>query len=152
LDCLHVFNPGDVDTEIAGKLDDPTYLSGLPLDHRLKRNENVFPFSENLASLEVLQFVALSTGIAGINDFGVQRYRYVPGIVETDTERNCRLDCEYVKLTGRGDQYFHLYGHDHAAAAARRRQGTYVKRFHNLLKRLISIITTATPKDVAPVA
>ena len=138
LDCLGAINMADVDTEIAGKLDDPAYLSGLPADHRFKRNENVFPFSENLASLEVLQFVALSTGIAGITDFGVQRYRYIPGIVETDTERNCRPDCEYVKLTGRGDHYFQLYGYDHAAAAARRRQNNYFKRFYNVMVKLLS--------------
>ncbi len=137
LDCLGIINTGDVDTEIAGKLDDTAYLSGLPNDHRFKRNENVFPFSENLASLEVLQFVALSTGIAGIADFGVQRYRYIPGIVETDTEQMCRPDCEYVGLTGKGDYYFHLYGYDHAAAAARTRRRGYINRFRNIMIRLV---------------
>ncbi len=122
LECLEAFNPGDVSTEVAGKLDDLSYLKGLPADHRLKRNENVFPFSASLASLEVMQFVALATGIAGIADFGVQRYRYIPGVVETDTERMCRSDCDSVKFTGQGDRYFQLYGHDYGAAAARLRQ------------------------------
>lgn len=122
LACLGAFNPGDVSTEIEGKLDDPSYLNGLPLDHRFKRNENVFPFSANLASLEVLQFVALVTGIAGITDFGVQRYRYQPGILEADVERVCKADCEYVQIIGHGDRYFHLYGRDLGAEAARIRQ------------------------------
>jgi len=123
LECLGAYDAGDVSTEIAGKLDDPSYLRGLPPDHRLKRNENVFPFSVNLASLEVLQFVALATGIAGIASFGVQRYRYVPGTLEVEVDRTCRAGCEQVKLTARGDRYFHLYGRDLTAEAARRRQG-----------------------------
>ena len=57
LQCLGAFNPSDVSAERDGHLDDPTYLAGLPADHSFKRKENVFPFSANLASLEVLQCV-----------------------------------------------------------------------------------------------
>jgi molybdopterin/thiamine biosynthesis adenylyltransferase len=138
LECLGAFNSGDVSTEIAGKLDDPSYLKGLPADHRLKRNENVFPFTANLATLEVMQFIALTTGIAGIADFGVQRYRYIPGIVETDTERICRPDCESVKQTGKGDQDFHLYGHDYGAAAARIRQKRGITKYFSRTRKIIS--------------
>jgi len=127
MDCLGTFDAGDVSTEIEGKLDDPSYLQGLPPDHRFKRNENVFPFSANLASLEVLQLVALVTGIAGITDFGVQRYRYIPGIVETDTERRCYETCETVKLIAQGDRHFYLFGTDIAAEHARRRRNEQVK-------------------------
>ncbi|HEX5886311.1 MAG TPA: ThiF family adenylyltransferase [Pyrinomonadaceae bacterium] len=122
LECLGTFLPSDVATEIEGKLDDPSYLRGLPADHRFKRNENVFPFSANLASLEVLQLVALGTGIGGMTDFGVQRYRYLPGTIETDVERTCRTSCEYVELTAQGDRYFQVYGRDLSAEAARERQ------------------------------
>lgn len=122
LACLGIFNMGDVATEIEGKLDDPSYLQGLPNEHHFKRNENVFPFSANLASLEVLQLVALVTGIAGITDFGIQRFRYIPGILDTDTERVCRYDCEFVQLTAQGDRHFSLYGKDLGAEAARKRQ------------------------------
>ena len=85
-------------------------------------NENVFPFSANLASLEILQFVALVTGIAGLTDFGVQRFRYLPGILESDTERMCRDNCDYVNLIGQGDRHFNLHGRDLGAEAARLRQ------------------------------
>src|SRR5262245_14375373 len=94
LECLGAYNPDDVSTEAAGKLDDPTYLNGLPADHRFKRNENVFPFSMNLASLEVMQFVALVTGAAGIHDLGIQRFRYVPGIMEQLPQSRCKDGCE----------------------------------------------------------
>jgi molybdopterin/thiamine biosynthesis adenylyltransferase len=123
LKCLGAYDPADVSTEEEGMLDDPSYLKGLPPDHRFKRNENVFPFSANLASLEVLQLVALVTEIAGIASFGVQRYRYNPGILDVVPEQGCREDCESLVLTGRGDSLFHLYGQDLTAQAARKRQG-----------------------------
>lgn len=125
LECLETFLPGDVGLEIEGKLDDPSYLKNLPADHRLKRNENVFPFSANLASLEVLQMIELVTQIGGIGGFGVQRYRYLPGTLEIDLERSCRANCEYQNLTAQGDRHFTLYGRDFGAENARKRQSHF---------------------------
>ncbi|RII28482.1 MAG: hypothetical protein CXR31_00950 [Geobacter sp.] len=122
LSCLGAYNLTDVSLDENGQLDNPSYLKGLPKNHRFKNNENVFPFSANLASLEVLQLVALVTGVGGINNFGVQRYRYVPGNMEFDVERNCNKDCDCVELEGRGDSHFSLYGQDVTAEAARKRQ------------------------------
>lgn len=119
LECLGTYDPADVSTEAAGKLEDPSYLAGLAADHRFKRNENVFPFSMNLASLEVLHLVALITGAAGIHDFGVQRYRYVPGIVEQLPAKSCKPGCDVSAQVGVGDKYFRLYGRDCAAEQAR---------------------------------
>lgn len=123
LECLGTYNPSDVNLEEAGQLDDPSYMKGLPDNHRLKNNENVFPFSANLASLEVLQFIALATGAGGINDFGVQRYRYLPGNIEFDLERTCRKDCDRLELEAQGDRHFSLMGRDLGAKMARERQG-----------------------------
>lgn len=123
LECLGAYEPGDVSTEAAGKLEDPTYLAGLPSDHRFKRNENVFPFAANVASLEVLQLVALATGAAGINDFGVQRFRYVPGILEQRIGARCHASCDRSGLVAQGDRYFQLFGSDPAADASRRDAG-----------------------------
>lgn len=122
LECVGAYNLGDVGTEVEGKLDDPSYLKGLEDNHKFKRNENVFPFSANLASLEVLQLVALVTGIGGITDFGIQRYRYIPGIVDYDVERQCVPGCEVVRSLSRGDADYSLFGRDLGAEAARRRQ------------------------------
>lgn len=124
LECIGTYNTTDVNLEETGKLDDPSYMKGLPANHKLKNNENVFPFSANLASLEILQLVALVTGVGGINNFGVQRYRYLPGNIDTDVERSCRAECECTKLEGQGDRYYHLMGRDLAAEAARTRQNT----------------------------
>lgn len=119
LECHGVYDPGDVSTEAAGKLDDPSYLKGLPVDHHLKRNENVFPFSMNLASLEILQLVALVTGAAGIESFGVQRYRYVPGIVDIRAAGICKHECDRGNLVAQGDRHFSLVGRDLGAEKVR---------------------------------
>jgi molybdopterin/thiamine biosynthesis adenylyltransferase len=116
--CLGTYDPADVSTEEAGLMDDPSYLEGLG-EVRARRNENVFPFAANLASLEVLQLVALATGMGGIDDFGVQRYRYVPGILQSDVERHCEDHCDQGDLVGHGDRLFSLMGRDPAAEKAR---------------------------------
>ncbi len=125
LECLGTYQPTDVALEESGNLDDPSYMKGLPDNHHLKSNENVFPFSANLASLEVLQFVALATGAGGINDFGVQRYRYWPGVVEADVERSCHKGCDCKDLEGQGDRFFKLFGEDVGAVKARARQSSF---------------------------
>jgi len=119
LECLGTYDQADVSTEAAGGLDDPSYLKGLPQDHRFKRNENVFPFSANLSSLEMLQLVALATGAAGVDDFGVQRYRYNPGVLERLPAQHCKAYCDQSTLTGQGDRYFCLMGRDVAAESSR---------------------------------
>lgn len=124
LECLGTYQSSDVATEREGKLDDPSYLLGLPPEHRFKRNENVIPFSTNLASLEVLQFIALVTGIGGIHDFGVQRYRYLPGTLEQLPSGGCRDECDSPRLLGQGDRHFTLYGRDIGAERARARQAS----------------------------
>jgi len=122
LECLGAFTSDDVSTEIEGSLDNPSYISGLPDNHRFRRNENVYPFSQNLASLEVMQFIALTTACGGRDDFGVQRFRYNPGIMESNTERCCRPSCMTAALTATGDSHFHLFGKDIGAEEARLRQ------------------------------
>lgn len=121
LECLRTFSPSDASTEIAGMLDDPSYLQGLGEDHHFKRNENIFAFSANLASLEFLQLIALVTGLGGIVDFGVQRFRYVPGIID-QIDAECRGDCFSRELTATGDRQFTLMGRDLGAEVARARQ------------------------------
>ena len=77
LKCAGCYNDTEVDLDKQGLLDDPTYMRQQnSINQTLaKRNENIFPFSANLASLEVIQMIALVTGS---EDFGIQRYRFHP--------------------------------------------------------------------------
>lgn len=115
LECLGAYSNSDVSTEIEGKLDDPSYIRGLPKNHLFKQNENVIPFSANLASLEIFHLIALVSGVANIDDFGTQRFRYVPGILDQDTNRQCFDECTQRKIIAMGDEEFNLFGTDHAA-------------------------------------
>lgn len=122
MECIGCFSVGDVSTEIAGKLDDPSYLKGLGADNHLKRNENIFAFSENLASLEFFQLIALAAGLGGFADFGIQRFRYIPGILDSIEVDSCQSECDAGKLVATGDRHFTLMGKDLTADAARIRQ------------------------------
>lgn len=125
LECIGAYDVGDVSTEAAGKLDDSSYLDGLPADHRFKQNENVFPYSANLASLEVMHLIALTTAAAGITDFGVQRFRYNPGIMEQLGAHQCKPNCDFSQQLAVGDKHFELIGEDRAAQKSREAQRRY---------------------------
>ncbi len=71
--------------------------------------------------------VELCTGIGGIYDYGIQRFRSNIGTLEYDVERECKAGCGMENLTAQGDRHFHLYGLDKAAEAARRRQTKTIK-------------------------
>ena len=111
MQCLRQFKPADVSTEQAGLLEDPSYMNGLDDDHSLKRNENIFPFSMNLASLEVLQLVEMVTGIAeaqGDGNYGSQRYVYNTGHIRLGNAQ-CHNDCLYKYSIALGDTFIPLY-------------------------------------------
>ena len=103
LECLGQYDPGYVDMERRGFLDDPSYIQSLPKDHALKRNENVFPFSSSLASLQVLQMLSMAIAPLGISDVGTQNYHFVSGTMDTDDMGPCEEYCVYPSLIGLGD-------------------------------------------------
>ena len=108
LRCLGAYDENSVSLDQGGLLDDPSYMAGLDTSSPLHRRENVFPFSANLASLEVFQLISLVTGIAGQNDLGVQRFRYYPGVMDQRLDSRCGNSCEFVQLVATGDHHFSL--------------------------------------------
>lgn len=102
LQCLGQYDPGLVQAEREGHLDDPRYIESLPTDHPVRANENVFPFSLGAASLELMQLVSLVIGPAGIHNFGAQTYHASTGTIDIDVD-GCDASCPYSGLVGRGD-------------------------------------------------
>lgn len=123
LRCLGAYHPADVATERAGQLEDPSYLAGLAPDHAFKRNENIFPFSANLASLEVMQFIEMVTGIGGTDYYGSQRYAYNEGYIRLSMSAGCVDDCFFKAGVAQGDSlYDPPIGKDHSVLKAKERQ------------------------------
>ncbi len=108
LRCLGAYDENAVSLDQAGLLDDPSYMAGLDPASPLHRRENVFPFSANLASLEVFHMISMVTEIAGQSDLGVQRFRYYPGIMDQRVGLACQRECEFDQLVASGHHHFSL--------------------------------------------
>ena len=77
------------------------YIEGLPNAEEFKASENVFTFSSAVASMEVLQLVALTTKL---QDFGVQRFDFFEGHTRANLDAEQGLSCQCkTLLTGTGD-------------------------------------------------
>src|SRR5262249_54062661 len=119
LECLRQYTPDDVSLERIGLLDDPSYIEGLPKESGLRRNENVFAFSMNLASLEVLQLLSMVVLPRGFTDAGAQMYDFLHS--ELPVGRcGCKSSCLYPPMTARGDRSGVSLVGDHPLAHAAR--------------------------------
>ena len=104
LACIGQYDPGVVQLDRQGLLDDPHYIEALPEDHPLRARENVFAFSQACSSLMVLQF--LQSVIVPVNcaSPGRQLYHFVPGLLDTETQPStCDAACHVPKFHAAGD-------------------------------------------------
>ena len=102
LECLNQYDPGMVNVERDGYIDDPNYIQGLPEEHPFKRSENVFAFSAATASAEVLQFLRLVVKSPGLANIGAQLYDFVTANIDVDS-RGCNPACPFTDLVAKGD-------------------------------------------------
>jgi molybdopterin/thiamine biosynthesis adenylyltransferase len=103
LQCLGQYDPGHVQLEREGLLDDPKYIEGLPKDHSLKSRENVFAFSMSCASLQTLQMLALVLAPLDLPNPGSQLYHFVGGDMEEPTFGSCHPECLFPSMVALGD-------------------------------------------------
>jgi hypothetical protein len=120
LECLEQYDPGLVQVERDGLLDEPRYVEQLPANHQVRANENVFAFSMHTAALEVFQFLRMVITPGGVADTGAERFHFVTGSVTRDI-RDCDSGCWYSeRFTGMGDQVgFRVTGQHLVAERAR---------------------------------
>jgi molybdopterin/thiamine biosynthesis adenylyltransferase len=103
LQCLGQYDPGHVQLEREGLLDDPKYIEGLPKDHPLRSRENVFAFSMSCASLQTLQMLALVLAPLDLPNPGSQLYHFVGGDMEEPTFGSCHPECLFPSMVALGD-------------------------------------------------
>jgi molybdopterin/thiamine biosynthesis adenylyltransferase len=103
LQCLGQYDPGHVQLEREGMLDDPKYIEGLPKDHPLKSRENAFAFSMSCASLQTLQMLALVLAPLDLPNPGSQLYHFVGGDMEEPTFGSCHPECLFPSWISLGD-------------------------------------------------
>jgi molybdopterin/thiamine biosynthesis adenylyltransferase len=103
LQCLRQYDPGHLQLERDGLLDDPTYIEGLPSDHPLKARQNVFAFSMSCASMQVLQMLALVIAPLGLSNPGSQMYHFVGSFMEEPQFGQCDPACLFPRLTALGE-------------------------------------------------
>lgn len=103
LQCLGQYDPGLVQMEREGHLDDPSYIEGLPKGNPLKARENVFAFSMDCASKQVLQMLALTLAPLGQPNPGAQLYHFVGNITEEPAYGECHPECQYPQIMALGD-------------------------------------------------
>lgn len=103
LQCLGQYDPGHVQLEREGLLDDPKYIEGLPEDHPLKARQNVFAFSMSCASLQTLQMLALVLAPLDQPNPGGQLYHFVGGFMEEPRFGSCHSECLFPSVVALGD-------------------------------------------------
>jgi len=104
LECVGQYTPAMASLEREGFLDDPEYIKGLSNNDLLLRNDNVFAFSANVASFEVLQLLQMVIAPQGVSDTGEQMYHFVPAIFDPPVFQSCKPNCPYPKLVAKGDR------------------------------------------------
>lgn len=115
LACVGAFGAGEADIDAKGLLDNPTYVSGLPGSAEGPSSENVFTFSNAVASMEMLQLFALATGF---QNFGVQRFDFNSGITEAYLDERQPLNCQCQDhLIATADTVLDWHAHDLALEA-----------------------------------
>jgi molybdopterin-synthase adenylyltransferase len=144
LECLGQYDPGLVSAERDGYVDDPVYIAGLPKDHQLRRNENVFAFSLSTASFEVLQMLSMVVAPLGLSNPGAQMYHFVTGNLDVDRSE-CSPNCIYCSLVARGDASGIGVTSTHARAIAARQQREQIRktwryRLATLAERILLLV------------
>lgn len=129
LECIGQYDASFVEVERRGDLDNPSYIESLPLDHTLRRNENVFPFSAHLASALIMHALHVALSPVGIPNVGEQTYHFVDGTIDLARHTQCYDKCYFLSVVGKGDsEGLPITGLDHGALKARSIQNSSAKR------------------------
>lgn len=100
LECLGQYDSGLVSADKAGLLDSADYIEGLPEDHVLRQNQNVFAFSMMAATLELRQLIAMVAASHFL--YPQQMYHFVTAGLDRGSAQ-CQPRCYFLGISGLGD-------------------------------------------------
>ena len=105
LRCDGQYTTSDVVMERDGSFDDPTYIQATSVKNHPATNQNVFPFSANVASLMVIQMVRLVVAADWWPDIGGKlHYSMIPNLLRVE-QAKCGTNCSICETTAHGDRY-----------------------------------------------
>lgn len=91
LRCNRQYTTSDVVTELDGSLDDPSYIDNLP-EHQRNVNQNVFPFSLSVASMEVNMMIRYIVSQEWWPKVQQQDYQFLTGLIGLNNQK-CSEAC-----------------------------------------------------------
>lgn len=109
LRCDGQYTTSDVSMEQDGSFDDPSYVRQHGAVSETRTNQNVFPFSANLASFMVIEMVRLVAAEVWWPDIGSKlHYSMIPSRLHTEGQK-CGVNCSVCESTAKGDQYHYPF-------------------------------------------
>ena len=107
LRCDDQYTSSEVTMERDGSLDNPAYIGGMTAS--APTNQNVFPFSANVASFMVIEMLRLTVADSWWPDVGGKlHYSLIPNMLEVEDTR-CSETCSVQESTAMGDEYRHPF-------------------------------------------
>ena len=109
LRCDGQYTSSDVVLDVDGSLDNPSYIRNVSSTDRTSRNQNVFPFSANLATSMVIEMIRLIIADKWWPDRGGrQHYSMIPNQLVVENLK-CHKNCSINELTSFGDHFKHPF-------------------------------------------
>ena len=100
--CTGQYSSSAVVAELDGSLDDPSYISNLPVDQR-PQNQNVFPFSLGSASMQTNLMIRYLIGEDWWPVVQRQEYKYISARTRTSLQ-DCSEHCSFRARVAAGNQ------------------------------------------------
>ena len=100
--CRKQYTTAGVSTELEGSLDNPSYIEHLQ-SKQVFGNENVFPFSQNLSSMEVLMMIHFILSEDWWTKLNQLEYNFLSGQMNQDKSL-CNKECYFLSIIGKGDK------------------------------------------------
>ena len=136
LRCDGQYTSSDVVLEIDGSLDNPAYIRHMTELGQAPRNQNVFPFSVNLATSMVIEMIRLVIADTWWPDRGGrQHYSMIPNRLEVE-KLKCNEHCSVMEKSAFGDHF--KYPFTQTTPDEKRIGGSIIKIFLDRCKRLLA--------------